>query len=66
MNNDPAPHNPCIDGGDHLEHVWPVELFKHTPDANCICEPEFLCDEHGFYFLHFYVTPEDDGVTQRV
>ena len=47
---------PCIDGGDHLEHVWPVEAYKHAMQEDCPCNPGFLTDEYGFYWLHNRVT----------
>ena len=48
------------DHRDHLMHIWPVEPFAHSPEADCICDPEFLTDEYGFYFLHGRVSPEGD------
>jgi hypothetical protein len=49
----------CAAGGDHLEHIWPVEPYDHAAAEDCICEPEFLTDEDGFFWLHHRVAPEE-------
>jgi len=54
---------PCADGGDHLVHIWPVELFQHAPEPECICAPDFVAD--GFYFLHYGVGDDSPLDTRR-
>lgn len=44
---------------EHLEHVYPVEAFEHDMSEACFCEPEFLQDDDGFYFLHHRVSDKE-------
>ena len=55
----------CPAGGDHLEHVYPLEMFRHWPDAECPCDPDFLCDENGFFWLHYGFGPDAPPDSRR-
>lgn len=39
--------------GEHLEHVYPTGRGQtHELSNDCPCDPWFLLDEFGWYWLH--------------